>query len=81
MTLKTIFTQTPHALAANPTAYLHPDCPIDMLRKWCETLWDDQEIVWVLSEPVNANAVLYFAEPIYAAITYATWYQYILRVE
>ena len=81
MTMKTLFTQNPQILCVTPTIVLHPDCPIDMLRDWAEQMWDDDEIRWVLSEPLNAFAEMSFAEPLHAAITYATWCQYIIRVE
>ncbi len=70
----------PVPLRSEPTIYLTPDAPIDAIRQWLDTVLPQEEIDFVWWD-LEDQTLIIFDLPKWAALTYATWADFVEKLQ
>jgi hypothetical protein len=78
--VQTLFSKyQPQSLRADPVVYLTDDAPVDKILDWLAIIEPDEEINFVTFD-TEMGTQIHFDQVFWAAITYASWSQYVAMV-
>ncbi|GFE77715.1 hypothetical protein [Novosphingobium sp. TCA1] len=80
MISKSAFQLVPCQVRADPTVHLTPDAPVATILEWLSVICPEEEIDYVVDHLPHQTLII-FDRPYWAAITYASWPDWVEKLQ